>query len=253
MDSPRTLRAPNPSPFTLDGTRTHLVGERRVAVVDPGPDEPAHVEAVARAVRGAGEVVILQTHDHADHAGAAPALAALLGVPVLGAGEGAEAMESGDGVETDHGRLVAVKTPGHAARHLSFHWPARDAAFVGDLLLGEGSTTWLGAYAGCVSDFFASLDRIGSLEPAVLYPAHGPPLRDPAEALERFREHRRRRLAEIRRVLNRQPDATPEELVRSIYSVDLSGRLREAAERSVEAMVHHLRASSGPAPGEDAG
>ena len=244
MDPPRFVRADDPGPFTLDGTRTYLVGRDRVAVIDPGPALTSHVEAVARAVEDAREVVILQTHDHADHAGAGPLLARRLEAPVLGGGEGAEALPDGTEIETDRGRLVTVATPGHADPHLSFHWPAAAAVFVGDLLLGEGSTTWLGAYPGCMADFFDSLDRIEALAPTVLYPAHGPPLRDVADALDRYRGHRRRRLVQLRNELERNPEASTEALTRRIYGSELPDARRTAAARTVQAMLHHLRSSS---------
>ncbi len=243
MTALRVLTADNPGPFTLDGTRTHLVGELRVAIIDPGPDAPEHVRAVARAVEGARSVVILQTHDHDDHAGGAPDLAARTGAEVLGAGAGATPMADGDGVETDRGRLVAVSTPGHARRHLSFHWPGESAVFVGDLLLGRGETTWVGAYAGCVQDYLDSLDRIEALEPRILYPAHGAPIRDPAAAVERYRAHRRERLEQVRRARERRPAADPAELVRLVYGPELPEGALEAARLSVETMLHHLESS----------
>lgn len=241
MSEPRALNAGNAGPFTLDGTRTYLVGERRVAVVDPGPDVVEHVRAVVRSVASADRVVLLQTHDHQDHAGAAAALAARLGAPVLGAGEGARELEDGAAVETDHGELRAVPTPGHARRHLAFHWPAAGAVFVGDLLLGRGDTTWVGAYPGCVRDYLESLDRIEGLGADVLYPTHGPPLRDPLEVLGRYREHREERLAQLERALAGAPDADPGTLVDLVYGDELPPDTREAALASVEAMIHHLR------------
>lgn len=157
-------------------------------------------------------------------------------------------MADGDAVETDDGRLVAVETPGHAADHLSFHWPRRGGVFVGDLMLGEGDTTWLGAYPGCVQDYLESLERIRRLDPRIVYPAHGPPIRDVTGALERYRSHREERFDQLRKALREAPGATAAVLVRRIYGDELDPRLVDAAERSVEVMLHHLRA-----PGPDDG
>ncbi|MDX1568783.1 MAG: MBL fold metallo-hydrolase, partial [Longimicrobiales bacterium] len=192
MSDLRSLVAPNAGPFTLDGTRTYLVGGRRPAVIDPGPDSESHQRQVAEEVAGADEVTILLTHDHSDHAGGAERLSALLGVPVRGSGSGfgSESLEPGDVIGTDAGELVAIPTPGHASSHLSFHWPDGGAVFVGDLLLGQGNTTWVGAYPGCVADYLESLDRIEALEPDVLYPGHGPPVFQVSKTVERFRRHR---------------------------------------------------------------
>lgn len=236
----RVLNAHNRGPFTLDGTRTYLVGERQLAVVDPGPDRLPHVRALTREAARGRHVVILQTHDHADHAGAATRLADRLGAPVVGAGDGADPLDDGEAVETDHGRLVAVETPGHARRHLAFHWPERGAVFVGDLLLGEGSTTWVGAYPGCVADYLRSLERVEALEPGVLFPAHGPPIRQPMEALQRYADHRRERLSQLRSALARTPDASVPELTGRVYGDELSADLEEAARGTIEAMLHHL-------------
>lgn len=249
MDPLRIVAADNAGPFTLDGTRTHLVGSRRVAVVDPGPDDAEHLDAVARALTDADDVTILQTHDHADHAAGSARLAELVGASVAGAGEGADPLDDGAEVPTDVGRLVVVETPGHAEPHLSFHWPAARTVFVGDLLLGEGDTTWLGAYSGCVADFFASLDRIGALDARILRSAHGPPIRDPAEALERYRTHRRARLARVREVLEAEPEADVDQVARRVYGTDVPEDLWAAIRASAEAMIHHVRTTDAPTAG----
>lgn len=247
---PRIVLAPNEGAFTFDGTRTYLVGRRRVALVDPGPASDAHVDAVAEAVSDADEVILLQTHGHSDHAGAAGALARRLETPVRGAGRDAETMAEGESVTTDAGRLVAVATPGHAEEHLAFHWPEAGAAFVGDLVLGRGDTTWLGAYPGCVADFLASLDRVEALDASVFYPGHGPPIQDVPGTIERYRRHRRKRLERLREILREHPECRGDELLERVYG-EVPRELRDAAGRSLDVMVHHLHAEAEEAAARD--
>ncbi len=282
---PRFLVAPNAGPFTLDGTRTYLVGDRVLVILDPGPTHSGHREALIRASEGAREVRIVLTHAHSDHSALGSSLAAALGAPVFGPpsaaatleavppaegssepgdGMGAEsaasgrpaaamppfrALEEGDRIPTDWGELVAVATPGHTRDHLAFWWPRGDALFVGDLLLGEGSTTWLGEYRGCVADYLDSLAKVKKFRVKTLYPSHGPPLEDPDEAVDRFVGHRLHRLAQLREALSRNPQAGVEDLVRAVYGMNLPPKLEEAARASVEVMLHHIAREGGGAAG----
>jgi len=244
---PPYLGAGNASPFTLDGTRTYRVGEREVALVDPGPDVELHVRALASWVEGAEAVRILLTHGHHDHAGAARALSGVLGVPVFGPAGVPQvdvSLADGDEVPTDLGALVAVHTPGHSADHMSYRWPARRALFVGDLMLGRGDTTWVGEYPGCVADYLASLQRVRTLAPAVLYPAHGPPIEDVPAALERYERHRRERIQQVEVALAEHPEATAEDLVRVVYGIELPSAVRQAATLSLQALLDHVRSTA---------
>jgi len=254
---PGMVRAGNHGPFTLDGTRTYLVGRRQVAVIDPGPDEGEHVRALSRALEGAREIRILLTHRHPDHAGAAGPLSRLLqgGSPapptllVLGGGaslhhgdvEGVSRLGEGDAIPTDQGTLVTVETPGHTRDHLAFHWVDARAVFVGDLALGRGDTTWVGEYPGCVEDYLASLRKVGELAPRVLYPSHGPPLTRPSHALERFEGHRLRRVEEVRRARSLYPGAGSLELAKLVYGDSVPAGMMKAAQLSVEVILHHLQ------------
>jgi glyoxylase-like metal-dependent hydrolase (beta-lactamase superfamily II) len=251
------IDAGNAGPFTLEGTRSYVVGRRRIAVVDPGPASADHVEAVAAAVEGGDEIVLLLTHGHADHSGAVAELATRLGAPVLGAwGEGVgesghaagpppglefRALSPGERIPTDVGELVAVGTPGHAREHLAFHWPDEAAVFVGDLLLGTGDTTWVGGYPGCVTDYLASLARVESLSAHLLLPAHGPPITDPIDRIERYRAHRLARIAQVERALHAWPDATPDQLLHIVYSGLVPKALQPAARVSLAALIDHVR------------
>lgn len=238
----RSVLAPNPGPFTLDGTRTYIVGRDRPAVIDPGPEIESHVDALADALSGASEVRILLTHGHGDHAAAATALAERLGCPILGAGHpDARPLADGEATDTDAGQLVALHTPGHSADHLAFHWPARRALFCGDLLLGRGETTWIGEYDGCVADYLASLDRLRDLDLDVIHPTHGLDIEDPGATLDAYERHRRERIEQVAEALRERPEATPAELVDAIYGDEIPEGLEEAARRSVEVMAHHLR------------
>ena len=147
-----------------------------------------------------------------------------------------------DVVATDEGDLIAVDTPGHARHHIGLHWPARRAFFAGDLVLGKGDTVWVGEYAGCVADYLASLERVRSLDLAIIYPAHGPPLESPEGALDRFVEHRRHRIRQMEALLAEMPGASGEELLAVIYGKQLPEGARKAALRSVEVMKAHVEA-----------
>lgn len=241
LPAPRVVNARNRGPFTLDGTRSFLVGRTQVAVIDPGPDVESHVRALVRSVRGSRQVHILLTHGHGDHAGGARRLAGALEAPVCGPpSAGFAPVAEGDVFSTDAGVLRAVATPGHTRDHLAFHWPAGKAVFVGDLLLGRGATTWLGEYPGCVADYLSSLERIRGLSPTVLYPAHGSPVRNPEEALDRFRTHRMDRLRQVREALQSAPGSGVDEILRAVYGRELPERILKAARASVEVMLHHL-------------
>lgn len=256
----RVLRASNPSPMTLDGTRSYVIGRDVVVIVDPGPDESAHLDRLARTVEGATVRGILLTHAHSDHAAGAPRLAARLGAPVMMA-RGAVTpapeplpigrwLSGSEEVETDVGPVHAVHTPGHVPEHLCYLWsgdaaPSGGALLVGDLLMGEGSTTLIAPPEGDVGAYFESLDRVEEIGAEVLYPAHGPPIEDPRAAVRRFREHRQERLRELRTLLQDTPNASPEALVSRLYGAELDPRLRAAAEGSVRAMLAYLHERAG--------
>ena len=235
----RWVDAGNAGPFTLEGTRSYIVGRRSVAVIDPGPALASHVAALATEVAGAESVVLLLTHGHPDHAGAAPALAAKLGAGVLGAWS--SGLGDQEAVDTDMGELTALSTPGHARDHLVFHWQDQRAVFVGDLLLGAGETTWVGGYSGCVADYLASLDRVESLGARVLLPGHGLPVFDPAARLGRYRAHRMARVAQVECSLAARPDASVDELLTEVYGESIPEGLLAAALGSLAAMIEHVK------------
>jgi glyoxylase-like metal-dependent hydrolase (beta-lactamase superfamily II) len=183
------LIAPNPSPMTLEGTNTYVVGRGPATVIDPGPDDAGHIEAVRKVADGRGGIgTVLLTHDDADH---------LAGVERLGV----EPSRPADG-ETIAG-LTVIATPGHAAEHLSFLLPnatpeaeeaASYACFCGDLILGQGSTI-VGPrdFGGSLADYMDSLRKLQQLELTVLYPGHGPEVADPQAKIAEYIAHRQER------------------------------------------------------------
>jgi hydroxyacylglutathione hydrolase len=216
-------------------------------LIDPGPDVASHVRALVAWMGDAATVKVILTHGHRDHTGAAREVADALDAPIFGP-PGMDLVErplaDGETIETDEGALVAVHTPGHAREHLSYLWRARRALFVGDLLLGRGDTTWVAGYPGCVADYLASLARLRTMDLDVIYPAHGPPLDAPGQALDRFESHRRARILEVEAAVGEDPAVTPESLVAVVYGPDLPPDLRRAAVESLAALLEHVQGSA---------
>jgi glyoxylase-like metal-dependent hydrolase (beta-lactamase superfamily II) len=172
------VRADNPSPYTLEGTNTWLVGRDPCWIVDPGPDLAAHVEAVvleARARGGVGGIAL--THGHLDHAGAVAPLRERTGAPAPAS--------RGDGDVL--GPLTVVATGGHAPDHVVF--VAGDVAFTGDAVLGRGSV-FVAPGPGSLSGYLDALARLRDLGLVLLCPGHGPPITDPTDRLDGYVEHR---------------------------------------------------------------
>ena len=150
-------------------------------------------------------------------------------------------LSDGEVVETDHGALRAVHAPGHTPDHLCFYWLPARALFAGDLLLGEGDTTWVAEYRGCMADYLASLEHLRGLELEVIYPAHGPPLDDPDDAIMRFSDHKRVRIRQVEEALRALPGADADALLDHVYGDTIPPGLRPAAVRSLGALVDYVR------------
>jgi glyoxylase-like metal-dependent hydrolase (beta-lactamase superfamily II) len=211
------IRAPNPSPMTLDGTNSYVVGRW---VVDPGPDDPGHLDAVRRAAGGPIEGVVL-THSHTDHAEGAAALGAPVTLP-------------GDGDEV--GPFRAIATPGHAPDHVCLL--AGRILFTGDTVLGEGSV-FIAPGEGSLSAYLASLRRLRELDLEVLCPGHGPYVWDPRAKLDEYIEHRLDR--ERRLIAALEAGArTSDELLDAAWS-DAPPALRPAAELTLRAHLEKLQ------------
>ena len=237
----RSFLAPNPGPFTLGGTRSYIVGERWAAVIDPGPRLESHLRRLAAAVDSAESVVVLVTHGHGDHAAGAEELGRRIGAEAWGPGE-ERGISDGQVFATDAGDLVAVSTPGHARQHFCFHIPGRGALFTGDMILGEGDTTWVGEYAGGVADYLASLDRLEALEATIIYPGRGKPLAHPAAAIARFRRHRLKRIDQVRRAVAATGTSGVRTLTRHVYG-DLPPDTFEMAASGVVGILDYLSGS----------
>ncbi|RBI84913.1 MBL fold metallo-hydrolase [Rhodosalinus halophilus] len=263
----RRILAPNPSPMTFWGTNTYLLGQRGLAVIDPGPDQPAHLEAILDALRPEQHIThILVTHAHLDHAPLARRLSDATGAPVLafgdarsgrsavmrrlaaeglaGGGEGVDAGFAPDialadaaEVEGDGWRLAALHTPGHFGNHMCFAWREAEALFTGDLVMGWASSL-VSPPDGDLTDFMASCARLASVRWQSFHPGHGAPVEDPAARLDWLIAHRRSREAQIRAALAEAP-GSPDALARRIYA-DTPPALLPAAARNVFAHLVDL-------------
>jgi glyoxylase-like metal-dependent hydrolase (beta-lactamase superfamily II) len=237
----RTVLAPNASPLTLDGTRTYIIGERRPAVIDPGPNDPDHLDALVDALGDGVAAAILVTHYHPDHLAGAGPLAARLDVPVRRLGDGS--LDDGSTIDTDAGPVTAIATPGHTRDHAAFHWPDGasngGAVFCGDLLMGGQDTTLVPAPEGRIGPYLVSLERVRSLRPSVLYPAHGPAFDAPGAALDRYVRHREERLAQVMAAVESGVRDYPE-LLEAVYGSDLDEGLERPAMTALKAYIEHL-------------
>ena len=241
--------APNPSPMTLDGTNTYVVGapgSGQAVVIDPGPEDAAHLSAVEQvlAARGARCVAVLVTHHHGDHAEAAVPWGQRFGAPVAAAspavaGPGGRLLEAGERLALAGTSVDVVPTPGHTADHLAFRLES-GAVLVGDHVLGRG-TSVVTHPEGDVVAYLESLRRVHELGPAALYCGHGPELtQDPGAVLDFYLAHRAFRERQLLAVLE-QGAATVDELVATVYA-DVPRHLWAAAAQSTRATVAKLRA-----------
>lgn len=250
------LLAPNPSPYTQSGTQVHLIGAHELAVLDPGPDVPEHVEALLRVIGGRPVAAILVTHTHRDHSPAANPLREATGAPVVGCapldleglGEGAESFDclyapdrvlaDGESIAVDGRRLTAIHTPGHTSNHLCFADEASGALFSGDHVMGW-STSVVIPPDGSMGAYLHSLEKLRVRQDRIYFPAHGNPVSDPQRLVRGMITHRLQREQQVLRRL-REGDRTIEEIVAAAYP-GLDPRLVPAAGASVWAHLVDLR------------
>lgn len=250
--------APNPSPYTAEGTNTWLLGHEEICVIDPGPDDPRHLEAILAALGGRPVGAIVVTHAHVDHSPLAPALSAEVAAPVLAFGDARagwrpvpEAVGGGWGIdwsflpdrmvgdgeeiEGEGWRLVARHTPGHMGNHICLDDGRR--LFSGDHAMGF-ATTLVSPPEGDMGDYVDSLRRLIGLGPRVLVPGHGNIVADGAARLRTLLENRVAREAEVLDALDRGPRAAAD-IAASLYA-GLPKALRGAASRNVLAHLINL-------------
>ena len=252
----RRVIAKNPSHFTFHGTGTYIVGRGRVAIVDAGPDDPAHVEALLAAVAGEEVTHLLVTHTHRDHSPATAALQRATGAPSYGFGphgtrragpaveEGADygfapdhRLIDGDAIAGEGWTIEAVHTPGHTSNHLCFALAEERALFCGDHVMGW-STTVVSPPDGDMAAYVASLDKLLGRDDALYYPTHGAPIGAPRSFVRALIEHRAERERQIAQALGRGVETIPE-MVALIYT-HVPDALHGAAARSVLAHLIHM-------------
>ena len=272
----RRILAPNPSPMTYRGTNTYLLGDRRLAVIDPGPDDPTHLAAILGALRPDQQIThILVTHSHLDHSPLAAQLSRETGARVyaygpadtgrsavmqqlaatglMGGGEGVDAgftpdvrLDDGAILEDEGWRLTAHWTPGHFGNHLCFSM--EDTVFTGDLVMGWASSL-VSPPDGDLTDFMASCRKLTGLGAAVFHSGHGAPITDPRGRLDWLIRHRLSREASILEHLRAGP-ATAKALALAIYT-DTPAPLIPAATRNVLAHLIDLYGKNITSPTSD--
>lgn len=224
------ITAPNPGPLTLSGTNTYVFGG---VVIDPGPDDEAHLYRVSKA---SSVSLILLTHRHPDHGSGAPRLSEMTGAPVLAFGDGVS-----DGEELSG--LLAVHTPGHARDHVCFFHRESGTLFSGDLIAGEGSIM-VAPPEGNLTDYMESLRKVLRLSPERILPGHGPEVEDARARIEEYIAHREEREARVVAALEKGAK-TLEEVVNLAYP-EVPPKMREYAGRAARAHLEKLGVASLP-------
>lgn len=244
------ILAPNPSPWTLDGTNTWIVGTTDVVVIDPGPADEGHVDAIHQHIAARGQRVrgVLLTHGHIDHAEGARAFARSSGVGVRALDAehrlGGEGLGEGDVIDLGDVILRVTATPGHTRDSVSFVLPHDGSLLTGDTILGRG-TSLVAWPDGTLADYLDSLRRLRDLVDDVslvrILPGHGPVLDDPARVIDGYLAHRQARLAEVRAIYD-SGITDPAGIVEIVYA-DVPREVWPAAELTVRAQVEYLTAT----------
>ncbi|WP_416065637.1 MBL fold metallo-hydrolase [Rhizobium sp. ZK1] len=260
-DGIQRLTAKNPSPFTFHGTNSYIVGSSSVAVIDPGPENEAHFEALMAALAGRPVTHIFVSHTHRDHSPLARRLSQETGALTVGEGphrpsrplrdgeinpfaESSDmdfvpdiAIRDGETISGDGWALTGVLTPGHTANHAAFALEGRGILFSADHVMAW-ATTIVAPPDGSMADYMASLDKLLGRDDHLLLPGHGGPVTSPAPFLRGLKTHRRLRERSIIERL-RKGDSTIPDMVKVIYR-DTDKRLHGAAALSVLAHIEEL-------------
>jgi glyoxylase-like metal-dependent hydrolase (beta-lactamase superfamily II) len=256
----RRVLCDNPGPFTFTGTVSYIVGEGRVAIIDPGPDDATHIAAFLDAVRGETVTHIFVTHTHRDHSPAVPLIKKATGATVYAEGPHRPArpmhadepprkesndldfrpdirLTDGDVIQGEGWALQAVATPGHTANHMAFAWRERSLTFVGDHVMGW-STTIVVPPDGAMIDYMASLEKLAARPEQIYFPGHGPEIPEGPRFTQFMIRHRKAREASILHRLAKGEADIPS-IVRASY-IGIDPRLVTAAGYSVRAHLEDM-------------
>lgn len=259
----RRIVANNPGPMTFKGTGTFIIGDKQLAVIDPGPDDDAHLDALIKAIGSATLTHILITHTHLDHSPLAARLKEITGAETYGVGphglrkagpsssvkslglEGSGDMDfvpdnvigHGDIIEGAGFNFECVFTPGHSANHMAFAYDRHKAMFVGDLVMGW-ATSVVAPPDGNMAEYMASLRMVRGRDDKIYWPTHGAPIEAPERVVKGYITHRKMRENAILKTLASGPHEI-KDVVHKIYK-GLNPKLHGAAGMSVLAHMEHL-------------
>jgi glyoxylase-like metal-dependent hydrolase (beta-lactamase superfamily II) len=257
----RRVMANNPGPFTFKGTISYIIGRGKVAIVDPGPNDPAHIAALLDAVRNETVTHIFVTHTHRDHSPAVPAIKQATGATVYAEGPHRAArplhigehnpldgsgdrdfmpdvrLKDGEVASGDGWRIEAVTTPGHTANHMAYALPDKNVLFAGDHVMGW-ATSIVAPPDGAMSDYMASLQKLTKRPETTYFPGHGPAIPDALRFVSYYILHRKAREASILHRLGKG-ESDIASIVRAIY-IGIDPRLTGAAGLSVLAHLEDL-------------
>jgi glyoxylase-like metal-dependent hydrolase (beta-lactamase superfamily II) len=240
----RRIVAPNPGMMTGPGTNTYLVGIDEIAIIDPGPDDADHLEAIAGC---GGDRIrwILCTHTHPDHSPAAAGLKEITGAEILGyaSKDGLKLdarIKDGFRIEATEFRLRTIHTPGHSSNHLCFFLEEERMLFTGDHIM-QGSTVVIRPPDGNMADYLESLQKIRKLRLRSIAPGHGHLIEDPKDVIDHYLEHRLERERQILGVVADEGTTKVDAIVKHVYA-DVPTELHPVARYSVHAHLLKLAA-----------